>query len=224
MNLIEELFKYQDLEYQKFTLKLSPTLSLDNVIGVRVPKIKEIVKDFKNSKESQDFLSSLPHKFFEENMVHAFLLHESKDYNLVINNLDSFLKYADCWNITDSITPKSFNKNKKDVIKHVDKWLSSPLSFTVRFGIVTMINFFLDEDFKEEHLYKLSKIKSNEYYVNIALAWYYSTALIKHYDETIKIIESKILPKWIHNKSIQKAIESYRIDEENKKYLRTLKI
>ncbi|NLB61504.1 MAG: DNA alkylation repair protein [Clostridiales bacterium] len=222
--ILDGLFSLQDLEYMKFVSKLIPTIDPDSIIGVRSPALKAYFKRIKAIDCKDEFIKSLPHKFYEENNLHASYIGEIRDIDEVLAQLEVFLPYVDNWATCDTLPPKIFKKHPQKVFDKVDIWLQSEHIYTVRFAIVTLLNFYLDEHFNPDMLYRLAKIQTNEYYINMAIAWYYSYALIKQYDTTIKLFEEKSLSKWIHNKSIQKAVESFRISPENKQYLRNLRI
>ena len=223
-SVIEQLFELQDLSYKDFHKKLIPNIDEDNIIGVRTPVLRKFAKEFAKSELKDEFLNSLPHKYYDENNLHAFVIEAIKDYDECINKIDEFLPYIDNWATCDLLSPKIFKKHKKEVYEKIKIWLKSDKNYTVRFAIVTLLANYLDDDFEEEMLTLVTDIKSEEYYINMAIAWYVSMALVKQYDSTIKLIQSKKLDKFTHNKSIQKAIESYRVDDDKKKYLRTLKI
>lgn len=220
--ILSILFSYKDDKFKEFTSRLIPNISKDYIIGVKVPQIRQISKEIYNDKTK--FINELPHKYLEENILHSSLISLNKDLDDTLDNLEDFLPYVDNWIVCDTISPKVFKKDLGKVYKYIKKWIKSKDTYTVRFGIVSLLQFYLDGEFKNEYNILISKIKSDEYYINMAIAWYYSFALIKQYDTTIKLFESKTLDKWIHNKSIQKAIESYRIDDDRKKYLKSLKI
>jgi len=223
-SVIEQLFELQDLSYKDFHKKLIPNIDEDDIIGVRTPVLRKFAKEFAKSELKDEFLNSLPHKYYDENNLHAFVIEAIKDYDECINKIDEFLPYIDNWATCDSLSPKIFKKYKKEVYDKIKIWIKSDKTYTVRFAIVTLLANYLDDDFEEEMLNLVTDIKSEEYYINMAIAWYVSMALVKQYDSTIKLIQSKKLDKFTHNKSIQKAIESYRVDDDKKKYLRTLKI
>lgn len=220
----EELFKNQDLKYKSFCAKLTPTLSEDFFIGVRNPITKSIAKRLVKENNYKDFISSLPHRYYEENMLHGYILSFIKDYDYVVLELNRFLPYIDNWAVCDCLKPICFKKNKEILLKEIDKWLKSKETYTIRFGVGILMDSYLDEDFDDSFLKKVSLIKSEEYYVNMMIAWYFATALAKQYDQAIIYLEKQKLSKWVHNKTIQKAIESYRISDKDKDYLRTLKI
>ena len=226
MRKIEDmLFKYQDIEYRDFNSKLIPNISKDKIIGVRMPILRKIAKEIVDDSYIDVFLEELPHKYQEENILHGILLSiKYKDIDILLDKLDNFLGYTDNWAITDVISPKLFKKYPDKVYEYIKKWVSSNYEYTIRFGVVSLLQFYLDDNYNIEILELVRNIKSDYFYVNMAIAWFYSFALIKQYDDMIKYFEDKKLDKWIHNKSIQKACESYRISIDKKDYLRSLKI
>lgn len=224
MNKIQkELFKYKDDKYAEFEVSLTPGIKKSSVIGVRVPSVRKIAKEFIKDKDCDKFLDELPHKYFDENMLHCVLISFIKDYDECIRRIEEFLPYVDNWAVCDIMSPKCFKKNRDDLLKKIKKWIKSKHTYTCRFGVEMLMSHYLDEDFDPEYLKLVSKIRSKEYYVNMMLAWYYATALAKKWDETIVYLQENKLDVWVHNKTIQKAIESYRISDKQKKYLRTLK-
>jgi 3-methyladenine DNA glycosylase AlkD len=223
MNIIDELLKINDLEYVSFQSKLIPNINPDTIIGVKTPELKRIAKELYKNNDYENFLNSLPHKYFEENIIHGLLISEFKDYNLCINYIDKFLPYIDNWAVCDQTNPKVFKKHKEEVLIKINEWINSNEIYKIRFGVKTLMSHFLDDDFNKDYLKLPLIIKNDDYYVKMMIAWYYATALAKQYDEAIKIIESNELDIFIHNKTIQKAIESFRVTDEHKKYLRTLK-
>jgi hypothetical protein len=222
--ITEHLFSLQDLSYKEFNSKLIPTVNKNYVIGVRIPLLRKYAKEIKNSPEADKFLNSLPHKYTEEYNLHALLLENIKDYNDIINALNNFLPFVDNWATCDIMSIKIFKKHLDILPQQLDLWLNSTHTYTIRFAIKTYMSYYLDEHFELKHMQKIAEIRSNEYYVNMMLAWYFATALAKQYDFAIKFLENKELSKWVHNKTIQKAIESYRITNEQKEYLKTLRI
>lgn len=227
MEMVEKkLFELQDLGYRDFHSRLMPDYDKERVIGVRTPDLRNFVKEFsKDSEAVHAFFSELPHRYYEENNLHAFLIEKVRNYDEAIGLVEEFLPYIDNWATCDCFKPLAFKKNYEDLYDKTLKWMKSDHTYTVRFGIVTQLKYFLEEDtFNPEIIDIMAGIKSDEYYINMAIAWYYSFALIKQYDKTIGLFEEKRLDKWVHNKSIQKAIESYRIDKETKDYLRSLKV
>ncbi|MBR0395836.1 MAG: DNA alkylation repair protein [Clostridiales bacterium] len=219
----KELKKLQDKGYREMQVTIIPTLEADSIIGVRTPALRQLAKEFAKREDISEFLSDLPHKFFEENQLHAFILSGMKDAESCIRLVDEFLPYVDNWATCDQMSPKVFKKHKQLLLEYVDKWIRSEHTYVKRFAIGMLMEHFLDEDFKTSYLTKVSKIRSEEYYVNMMIAWYFATALAKQYEDTLPFIEKQKLDKWTHNKSIQKAVESYRITPEQKEYLKTLK-
>lgn len=219
----KELKKLQDKGYRDMQVTIIPTVEADSIIGVRTPALRQLAKELSKGEEISEFLSDLPHKFFEENQLHAFILSGMKDAESCIRLVDEFLPYVDNWATCDQMSPKVFKKHKQLLLEYVDKWIKSDHTYVKRFAIGMLMEHFLDEDFKTSYLTKVSKIRSEEYYVNMMIAWYFATALAKQYEDTLPFIEKQKLDKWTHNKSIQKAVESYRITPEQKEYLKTLK-
>lgn len=224
MNIQKELFKCQDLKYKDFSKKLINTVDENKIIGVRSPDLKRIAKDIIKENKYDVFLNDLPHKYFEEDQLHVLIISSIKDFDLCVKELDRFLPFMESWATTDSLKPKTFKQNKEKAIKAIYRWLKSKETYTIRVGVSMLMTYYLDEDFKKEYLLKVAKIKSKEYYVNMMRAWYFATSLVKQYDETIKYLEEYKLDTWTHNKTIQKARESYRISDETKAYLNTLKV
>ena len=220
----EELYKLQDVKYRDFQAGLTPTVEKNKAIGVRTPELKALAKKIAKRDDVEDFLKDLPHDYFDENQLHAFILSDMKDYDKCMTLLNEFLPYVDNWATCDQMNPKVFKKHKKELLAMADKWLLSEETYTVRFGIKMYMTYFLDEDFDLKYPKSIAKIRSEEYYINMMIAWYFATALAKQYDAIIPFIEKKKLDPWTHNKTIQKAIESYRITDEQKEYLKSLKI
>jgi len=220
----EDLFANQDVKYRDFQSKLTPTIEANTAIGVRTPVLRKLAKDYSKRQDVDDFLADLPHKYFDENQLHAFILSEIKDFDECMGKLERFLPFIDNWATCDQMSPKCFKKNHEKLLPYLNKWIKSDDIYTVRFAIVTFMSHFLDGDFDEGYLKLVSDIKSDEYYINMAIAWYFATALAKQYDKTIPYIENKTLDVWTHNKAIQKSIESYRVTAEHKEYLKSLKI
>lgn len=223
MSVIDELFKLQDIKYRDFQSKLIPTVDFNNIIGVRTPELRNYAKKIVKSNEHLSFLEDLPHKYFDENQLHAFIISELKDYDLCISYINKFLPYVDNWATCDQMSPKIFKKNKDKLLEQIKSWIKSKKTYTIRFGICMLMQYYLDDSFKPEYLKMVSDVKSEEYYVNMMVAWYFATALAKQYDAVIPVLENQKLDIWTHNKAIQKAIESYRITPEQKAYLRSLK-
>ena len=220
----EMLETLADEKYKNFHQKLIPNVDKNRVLGVRTPKLRALAKKIKNTDLAKDFLASLPHKYYEENNLHAFLIEQIKDFDLCIKETEKFLPFIDNWATCDSFRPKIFSKHKEEIEKKALEWIKSEHAYTKRYGIEVLLTHFLDEDFKVKHLETVAKIRSNEYYVKMMVAWYFATALTKQYKDTLPFIENKTLDAWTHNKAIQKARESLRIKKDEKEYLKTLKI
>ena len=222
-DIYKELVSLQDKGYRDMQITIIPTVDADSIIGVRTPALRTLAKELSKREDIGKFLDSLPHKYFEENQLHAFILSGMKDAERAFELVDKFLPYVDNWATCDQMSPKIFKKHKDLLLEYTDKWIGSDHPYVKRFGIGMLMEHFLDEDFKTSYLTKVSKIRSDEYYVNMMIAWYFATALAKQYDATLPYIEKNKLDIWTHNKSIQKAVESYRITPEQKEYLKTLK-
>lgn len=221
--ILDELFLLQDEEYREFNSKLIPTVAKENVIGIRIPVLRKYEKEIRNTEKAKEFLNSLPHKYTEEYNLHALLLENINSYNDTITALNDFLPFVDNWATCDIMGIKIFRNHLDILPEQLDIWLNSTHTYTIRFAIKMYMTYYLDENFDLSFMTKISKLRSDEYYVNMMIAWYFATALTKQYDSAIKFLEEKKLSGWVHNKTIQKAIESYRITDEQKTYLRTLK-
>lgn len=217
------LFSMKDEGYKNFQSKLMPTVPEEKIIGIRTPLLRKFAKDFSKTPEAKIFLKNLPHEFYEENNLHAFLLEYITDFEECAEEVTKFLPFVDNWATCDSMSPKIFGKHKTRLLKYIEKWLLSGDTYSVRFGIKMLMEHFLGEDFSGEYPERVSKIESEEYYIRMMQAWYFATALAKQYDAVLPFIENRSLEKWTHNKAIQKATESFRITEEKKNYLRTLR-
>lgn len=222
--ILEELKKNSEEKYAAFQAALTPGVPLSAFIGVRVPVLREIAKKYFGTEEGERFLSVLPHEYYEENMLHGLMISQIKQFDVCVAELERFLPYVDNWAVCDCTCPNVLKKNKTELLIKIKEWMVSSEVYTCRFGIKMLMTHFLDKDFKEEYLLLPAKIISNKYYINMMIAWFYATALAKQYAVTLPLIERKVLPKWVHNKTIRKAIESYRITEEQKRYLKTLSI
>ena len=224
------LFNMQDKEYRDFQAKLIPDPEgepmTSSMIGVRTPELRSMAKALAKEPGIDEFLLDLPHPYFDENQLHAFIISETRDYGKCMEQVIAFLPYVDNWATCDQMNPKVFGKknNREALLKQVKIWLGSKKTYEVRFGIKMLMSHFLDEDFDPKYLQMVARIKSDEYYINMMIAWYFATALAKQYEAALPVIEAKKLSPWVHNKTIQKAVESYRITDEQKTYLRTLKI
>ena len=220
----KDLINLSDKNYKAFHSKLIPTVDSDTVLGVRVPLIRDYANKLYKSEEYAVFVNTLPHKYFDEYQLHSFLVCKIKDFDLCISEIEKLLPYVDNWAVCDSLRPSCFKDNKDKLILKIYDWIKSNKPYTVRFAIEMLMIHFLDDDFKDEYHTLVLNVKSDDYYVDMMISWYFATALSKQYSKTLSIIEEKKLPLWVHNKTIQKAVESYRISDVNKKYLRTLKI
>ncbi len=222
-DVVKELRRVADEEYADFQAKLTPTIDRGMFIGVRVPNARKLAKEIYRSGEYDSFLKKLPHKYYDENMLHGLILSEFRDYDGCIREVDRFLPYVDNWAVCDIMSPKCFKKNKDSLIKKISEWTASDKVYTSRFGIEMLMTHFLDEDFDKKYLKIPAKVHLADYYSKMMVAWFYATALAKQWDATIPYIEAGELEIWTHNKTIQKARESYRITAEQKEYLQTLK-
>ncbi len=219
----KRLFSLQDEAYRDFTAPLLPTVPRERIIGVRLPAVRALAKELRAEGKAQAFLRELPHRYYEENSLHAAILCRERDYRVCMEELESFLPYVDNWSVCDGMDPAVLKKHRPDLLTRIPAWLASERPFTVRFGIAMLMNHFLDEDFRPDFLEQVAALRSDEYYVNMMIAWYFATALAKQYEATLPYIEQRRLESWTHNKSIQKAVESRRVSEEHKAYLKTLR-
>ena len=218
------LFDLQDSQYRDFQAKLIPSASADKMIGVRTPALRKFAKDLAKREEIGGFLNDLPHRYFDENQLHAFIISQLKDYEQCMDEVIRFLPYIDNWATCDQLSPKIFRKHRPKLIDQIRKWIISDRTYTIRFGIGMLMEHFLDEDYDPAYPEMVACIRSDEYYVNMMIAWYFATALAKQYDSILPFIKNRRLDPWTHNKTIQKARESYRISPEQKEYLKALKI
>lgn len=220
----EALFSLKNEDYAEFQQKLTPDHGREHFIGVKTPELKRLAKEMRKRSDTEEFLNVLPHRYFEEDQLHSFIISEEKDFQQCVALLEAFLPYVDNWATCDQLNPKAFAKHRDELIPLVDKWLASGLTYTVRFAAGTLMRYFLGEYFRTEYADRVADISSEEYYINMMRAWYFATALAKNYDEVLPYIEQKRLDPWTHNKTIQKAAESFRVTDEHKKYLRSLKV
>lgn len=220
------LFKYQDKKYGDFSAKLVPTLPREAFIGVRSPAYKEVIRELKTlpPAEIENFLKDLPHKYHEENCLQIALINKIKNYEECLTALENFLPYINSWAVSDGLNPPALKKNRSLLLPELQKWIRSNKAFTQRVGMLLLMKYFLDDDFKAEYLELPASIRSEEYYVNMMIAWLFAEALAKQWDSTITFIQERKLADWTHNKAIQKACESFRVSPEHKEYLRTLKV
>lgn len=223
MNIQKRLFELSDEKNADFSAKLTPGIDREKFLGVRIPASRKLAKEIIKENKHKDFLNSLPHKYYDENILHSILISEIKDYDECIKYIDDFLPYIDNWAVCDTMSPKAFKSEHERLMNDILRWVDSDQTYTIRFGLKMLMAHFLDNDFKKEYLEIPAKIKSDEYYINMMIAWFYATALTKQWDSTIVYIENGVLDKWVHNKAIQKARESYCITDEQKEYLKSLK-
>ena len=223
MTIQETLFSMQDTAYRAFQAKLIPGASPESMIGVRTPALRTYAKELLKNGDVSAFLAELPHRYFDENQLHAFLLSEMKDHARVLTELERFLPYVDNWATCDQLSPKLFKKHTAELLPEIRRWMAAEHTFTVRFGIGMLMQHYLGEHFQPEYPEWVASVRSEAYYINMMRAWYFATALAKQYDAVIPFLEAQRLDVWTHNKTIQKARESYRITPEQKDYLKTLK-
>lgn len=218
-----KLFEMQDLKYRDFESKLNPAIPIDDFIGVRTPVLRKLAK-YLIKDECEEFLENLPHKYFEENQLHAFIISEIKVFDKCIDRLCEFLPYVNNWATCDQTSPKIFKKYKSQLESYINEWIKSEETYTVRFAVKMLMEHFLDDDYEIKYPEMVANIKSDEYYIKMMVAWYFATALAKQYDSIIIYLEKYRLNSWTHNKTIQKSVESYRISQEKKEYLKRLRI
>ena len=223
-NVQTRLFELQDLKYRDFHAKLMPTVNKEKIIGVRTPALRVFAKKYGKTDEAKEYLQILPHQYYEENNLHGLLIEQIKDYDICLEELERFLPYIDNWATCDLPEPKCFRKHKEDLFPVIKEWIASDRTYTVRYGIGMLMRLYLDDGFKEEYLELAAGVRSEEYYVNMMIAWYMATALAKQWDSTIPYITGRKLDVWVHNKTIQKAVESFRISNEQKEILKSLRI
>ena len=221
--IMERLFALRDEEFGRFQARLMPTADPESIIGVRTPQLRSLAKEMIKRADAREFLDALPHRYFDENQLHAFMISEMKDFGECASRVQSFLPFVDNWATCDQLSPKIFRNNKKDLLARIREWLKSERTYTVRFGLGMLMQHFLDTDFSPEYLEMAASVRSEEYYVRMMQAWYFATALAKQYKAALPYVEGRRLDPWTHSKTIQKAIESYRITPEQKTYLRSLK-
>ena len=217
------LFDMQDITYRDFHSRLIPNIEKDRVIGIRTPILRKFAKEYAKTDDAQKFIRELPHYYYEENNLHMMIITGIKDYDTCVIEIERFLPYIDNWATCDLPVPKCFYKNKEKLIDNVISWIKSDDTYTIRYGIETLMSIYLDDAFESSYPRLVSEVISDEYYVNMMIAWYFATALAKQWEAVIPYIEEKRLPEWVHKKTIQKAVESYRITDEQKKYLRALR-
>lgn len=218
------LFSLQDETYRQFQAKLMPGMPLERIIGVRIPELRKLAKELRKQEGIDVFLNALPHAYYDENNLHGFLISECRDYARTVEYVNAFLPFVDNWATCDLLSPKVFKKHRRELEGEILRWMASPETYTIRFGMEMVMTHFLDEDFEAKWLERAAGIHSEEYYVNMMSAWFFATALAKQWEAAVPYLEERKLEKWVHNKTIQKAVESYRITPEQKTYLRTLKV
>ena len=223
MSVYEELCKYKDDKYRDFQSNLVPNISKDVILGVRTPDMRKIAKEMFNTDEGKKFLKKLPHKYYEENLVHFFMIAMIKDFDECVKETERFLPFIDCWPVCDQSSPKAFKKKHDELLPLIKKWIDSDHVYTSRFGMRMLMNEFLGEDFKPEYLKWVASKKGEDYYLKMMIAWYFATALAKQYDASIPYFEKHVLDDWCHKKAIQKAVESFRVTDEHKEYLKSLR-
>ena len=221
--IFQRLSELSDPTYRDFHAGLIPNISPETILGVRVPALRRLARELRGSAEAQEFMAALPHEYYDENCLHGLLINDIKDFGATVSALDAFLPYVDNWAVCDLISPRSFKSRPPELAAHVRRWLDSSHSYTVRFGIGVLMSFYLDEGFEPAQLEAVAERCCEEYYVNMMVAWYFATALAKQPEAALPYIENRRLSRWTHNKAIQKSIESRRIPDETKTYLKTLR-
>ena len=221
--VFQRLSELSDPTYRDFHAGLIPNISPETILGVRVPALRKLARELRGSAEAQEFMTALPHEYYDENCLHGLLINDIKDFGATVSALDAFLPYVDNWAVCDLISPRSFKSRPPELAAHVHRWLDSSHSYTVRFGIGVLMSFYLDEGFEPAQLEAVAERCCEEYYVNMMVAWYFATALAKQPEAALPYIENRRLSRWTHNKAIQKSIESRRIPDETKAYLKTLR-
>nr|WP_296158120.1 DNA alkylation repair protein [uncultured Blautia sp.] len=221
--LQKELFALQDQKYRDFHSKLLPGIDKGSIIGIRTPVLRKFSKEYAEREEAGKFLQDLPHQYYEENNLHMMVITGIKDYDKCLEEIKKFVPYINNWATCDLPLPKCFSKHKEELLPQICEWIASDHTYTIRYGLGTLMSLYLDEDFKPEYLELAASVRSEEYYVNMMIAWYFATALAKQWETTVPYIEQRKLPQWVHRKTIQKAVESYRITPEQKTYLKSFR-
>ena len=222
--IVTELFRMRDADYALLQAKIIPTVAADRIIGVRTPALRAFAKALYKDRDKEDFLSCTPHQYFDENQLHAFVISLEKDFDKCIAEVDAFLPFIDNWATCDQLSPKAFKREPEKLLQYIQSWIKSDQTYTVRFAIGMLMQHFLDERFETGYADMVAEVRSEEYYINMMIAWYFATALAKQYERTVPYLEGRRLDGWVHNKAIQKSVESYRITDEQKAYLKTLKV
>lgn len=222
--IVAELFRMRDKDYASMQVKIIPTVAADRIIGVRTPALRVFAKSLYKDRDIESFLSCVPHQYFDEDQLHAFVISLEKDFDKCVTEVDAFLPFIDNWATCDQLSPKVFKKESEKLFPYIQTWIRSDKTYTVRFAIGLLMQHFLDANFDTKYADMVAEIRSEEYYVNMMIAWYFATALAKQYELVLPYLEDKRLDTWVHNKAIQKSTESYRIADEQKTYLKTLKV
>lgn len=223
MDITERLFEMQDVDYADFQCRLTPGIGRERFIGVRVPNLRKLAGKIGGREEAQDFMRSLPHRYYEEDMLHGLLISGIADYDACMAAVKDFLPYVDNWAVCDTMSPKVFKRHRDRLLPQLESWMKEDETYTIRFGMKMLMEHFLDEDFRPEYLELPAQIVNTEYYVRMMQAWFFATALARQWDETVIYLQEGRLEVWTHNKTIQKAVESYRIPDDRKEYLKTLR-
>ena len=222
--IVTELFRMRDADYALLQAKIIPTVAADRIIGVRTPALRAFAKALYKDRDKEDFLSCTPHQYFDENQLHALVISLEKDFDKCIAEVDAFLPFIDNWATCDQLSPKAFKREPEKLLQYIQSWIKSDQTYIVRFAIGMLMQHFLDERFEAGYADMVAEVRSEEYYINMMIAWYFATALAKQYERTVPYLEGRRLDGWVHNKAIQKSVESYRITDEKKAYLKTLKV
>ena len=223
MTLYDRLMEEKDDAYRQFQAKLVPNIPPETILGVRTPQLRRLAGEVFESPDREAFLQDLPHRYYEENLIHFFAASMLRDFDACVQTVEAFLPYVDCWPVSDQSTPKAFQKNPQRLLPYIRKWIASEHVYTARFGIRMLMNEFLGEAFREEYLDLVASKRGEDYYLKMMIAWFFATALAKRYAETLPYFEDRRLDEWVHKKAIQKALESYRVTEEHKEILRSLR-
>ena len=222
--IVAELFRLQDKKYAAFQAKLIPTVETDKIIGVRTPELRTFAKKLVKDEDIASFITSLPHQNFDEDQLHAFVISLEKDFDKCIAEIEAFLPFINNWATCDQLSPKVFKKEPEKLLPYIYTWIKSDKVYTVRFAIGMLMQHYLDERFNPKYADMVAAVRTEEYYINMMIAWYFATALAKQYASILPYLEEKKLDDWTHNKAIQKSVESNRITMEQKAYLKTLKV
>ena len=224
MTIYDGLYEMRDESYRDFQASLIPEIEVGRMIGVRTPDLRAYAKELHKSGRYEEFISDIPHEYFDEMQLHAFIISEFKDFGKCMAEVERFLPHVDNWASCDQLSPRVFKKHRQELLSPIYSWLDSDKTYTVRFGIKMLMQHFLDDSYESKYMDKVAQLRSDDYYINMMIAWYFATALAKQYDDALAVLKENRLAAWTHNKAIQKAIESRRISDEKKDYLRSLKI